>query len=325
MFHYDGGLESVSFLEHDIVSLAYHLPGIRKSAVIGVGGGRDILTAHYFNVADITGVELNPIFIELHTKHPVYSEFSNLTAIKNLKLHVDDARTWFASTKEKFDLLQMSMIDTWAATGAGAFSLSENGLYALEGWRAFLSSLNENGLFTVSRWYSPGDVNETGRMIGLATSALMDAGITNPRGHIFVANGDKIATLIISKEAFSNEKLKILEDWIDKEGFSVFIAPNKPPASHLLGEIVESRDQQRLDNILQSTYLDLSVPSDSRPFFFNQLKLFDPANLIKVAVMLSKGQIGRGVVTGNLIATMVLTMILFLSIVAVILTRLRTY
>jgi hypothetical protein len=47
---------------------------------------------------------------------------------------------------------QMSMVDTWAATGAGAFSLSENGLYTLEGWRKFLDSLAPNGVFTVSRW-----------------------------------------------------------------------------------------------------------------------------------------------------------------------------
>ena len=81
----------------------------------------------------------------------------------------------------------MSMIDTWAATGAGAFSLSENGLYTLEGWRAFLSTLNDRGFFTVSRWYNPGDVNETGRMIGLATAALLDAGVPDARPHLFVA------------------------------------------------------------------------------------------------------------------------------------------
>ena len=68
-----------------------------------------------------------------------------MTTLPNLKLHVDDARSWFAATKEKFDLVQMSMIDTWAATGAGAFSLSENGLYTLEGWRAFLKAINDNG------------------------------------------------------------------------------------------------------------------------------------------------------------------------------------
>ena len=89
----------------------------------------------------------------------------------NLKLHVDDARSWFASTTEKFDLVQMSMIDTWAATEPGSFSLSENGLYTLEGWRAFMNTLNDDGFFTVSRWYNPDDVKETGRMIGLATAA----------------------------------------------------------------------------------------------------------------------------------------------------------
>jgi spermidine synthase len=80
-----------------------------------------------FGVEDITGVELNPIFIDLHVGNPFYREFSNLTKLPKLSLNVDDARSWFASTKEKFDLVQMSMIDTWAATGAGAFSLSENG------------------------------------------------------------------------------------------------------------------------------------------------------------------------------------------------------
>ena len=162
MYHYDGTKNSISFLQYDLVNIAYRLPGIHKSAVIGVGGGRDIASARFFGVDDITGVELNPIFINLHLHDPYYKSYSNLTAIPNLKLHVDDARSWFASTKEKFDLVQMSMIDTWAATGAGAFSLSENGLYTLEGWRAFLRAINDNGVFTVSRWYSPGDVNETG-------------------------------------------------------------------------------------------------------------------------------------------------------------------
>ena len=199
MSHYDGTPNSISFLQYDLTSLAYRLPGIHKSAVIGVGGGRDLMTAHFFGVPDITGVELNPIFINLLTKDPYYKNFSNVTAVPNLKLHVDDARSWFASTNEKFDLVQMSMIDTWAATGAGAFSLSENGLYTLEGWRAFFGTLNDDGIFTVSRWYSPGNIDETGRMIGLATAILLDAGVKDARPQMFVASAGKIATLVLSK------------------------------------------------------------------------------------------------------------------------------
>ena len=75
----------------------------------------------------------------------------------------------------------MSMVDTWAATGAGAFSLSENGLYTVEGWRKFLGSLAPNGVFTVSRWYSPKDVDETGRLLSLAKATLLDMGVPDPR------------------------------------------------------------------------------------------------------------------------------------------------
>lgn len=320
MFHYDGTPDSVAFLRYDLVSLAYHLPGIHKSAVIGVGGGRDIMSAHIFGVQDITGVELNPIFIGLHTSHPVFKNFSNLTTLPNLKLHVDDARSWFAATKEKFDLVQMSMIDTWAATGAGAFSLSENGLYTLEGWRAFLKTLNPNGIFTVSRWYSSGEVNETGRMIGLATAALLDAGVKDARPHLYVATANRIAVLVLSKSPFTEEQLRILNDSVRDNGFTVMLAPDHPAQSDLLRRVTESQNFADLDRELRTSYLDLTVPTDARPFFFNQLRLFDIPRVVTILRLLVNRKLGTGVISGNLIASGVLVMILFISIIAVIAT-----
>ena len=318
MFHFDGTPQSIDFLKYDLVGLAYRLPGIRKSAVIGVGGGRDVLTAYLFGVSDITGVELNPIFINLHTRDPFYSKFSNLTAVPNLKLHVDDARSWFAATHEKFDLVQMSMIDTWAATGAGAFSLSENGLYTLEGWRAFLKTLNPEGIFTVSRWYSPGEVNETGRMIGLATAALLDAGVKDPRSHLFVAKAYNIATLVLSKTPFTAEQLRILNDTVREGGFGVLVAPDHVPPSELLRQITASQDLGSLNHVLGGSYLDLTVPTDARPFFFNQLRLFDLPTIFRL--LRNRRAVGAGVISGNLTASSVLAMILFISIIAVIAT-----
>ena len=77
------------------------------------------------------------------------------------------------------------MVDTWAATGAGAFSLSENGLYTVEGWKTFLSALTPNGLFTVSRWHSPRSTVELGRVVSLAVATLMELGVERPeRPHL---------------------------------------------------------------------------------------------------------------------------------------------
>jgi hypothetical protein len=214
----------------------------------------------------------------------------------------------------------MSMIDTWAATGAGAFSLSENGLYTLEGWRAFLKTLNGNGIFTVSRWYSPSDVNETGRMIGLATAALLDIGVKDARPHLFVASAGNIATMVLSKTPFSEEQLRALHDAVRNGGFTVLLSPDRPPDSKLLRQIIESQDLASLNRVLGSTYLDLSVPTDSRPFFFNQLRIFDIPSLITVVQRRVTGQVTSGSSVGNLLASVVLLMILLISIVAVILT-----
>ncbi len=316
MYHYDATPASNSFLQYDLVNLAYRLPGIHKSAVVGVGGGRDIVSAHLFGVDDITGVELNPIFINLITRVPLYKDFSNLTAMPNLKLHVDDARSWFAATGERFDLVQMSMIDTWAATGAGAFSLSENGLYTLEGWRAFLKTINPDGFFTVSRWHSSGNIDETGRMIGLATAALLDSGVKDVRPHLFVANTGQIATLVLSKSPFTAEQLRVLHNAVQEGGFSELVSPDRLPDSPLLRQIVQSNDLTTLNRVLGSTYLDLTVPTDSRPFFFNQMRIFDYQSL---ATILRIGP-GDGVIRGNLIVFALLVMILFISVVAVIAT-----
>ncbi|MGA3079764.1 MAG: hypothetical protein ABSD44_00110 [Terracidiphilus sp.] len=317
MYHYDGTSSSNSFLQYDQANLAYHLPNIHKSAVIGVGGGQDILSAHLFGVSDITGVELNPIIIDMHTRDPLYAKFSNLTALPNLKLHVDDARSWFAATNERFDLVQMTVIDTWASTGAGAFSLSENGLYTLEGWRAYLKTLNPEGIFTVSRWYGPGQVDETGRMIGLATAALLDAGVKDARPHLFVAITGHLATMVLSKSPFTEEQLRALHEAVRENDFGELLSPDRTSESKLLGQIVDCHDLNSLNRVLGSTYLDLTVPTDSRPFFFNQLRIFDLPGLITV-VRNERNRAGGGVWWGNLMASAVLVMILFISIVAVI-------
>jgi hypothetical protein len=232
---------------------------------------------------------------------------------------VDDARSWFAATSEKFDLVQMVVADTWAATGAGAFSLSENGLYTLEGWRAFLKTLNPDGVFTVSRWYAPGEINETGRMVGLATAALLDAGVKDARPHLFVADDGRLATLVLSKAPFTDAQLRALHDAVRDGGFAELLSPDRPPDSNLLRQIVESRNLASLNQVLGSTYLDLTVPTDARPFFFNQLRIFDIPSLLTVLRFARSNEFG-GVWWGNLVASGVLLMILVIAFAAVIAT-----
>ena len=100
---------------------------------------------------EITGVEINPILARLLTTEPGFADFSGIANQPGFHFHVDEGRSWFARTSESFDVIQMSLVDTWAATGAGAFTLSENGLYTVDAWTIFLDRLTDDGAFTVSR------------------------------------------------------------------------------------------------------------------------------------------------------------------------------
>jgi hypothetical protein len=317
MPRFDGTRESIDHLRYDLVNLAYHLPGIEKSAVIGVGGGRDVMSAYLFGVKDITGVELNSIFVDFHLRDPFYGAFSNLRSMPGLTLEVDDARSWFSATDQSFDLIQMSMIDTWAATGAGAFSLSENGLYTLEGWRAFTNRLTDRGVFTVSRWYNPGDVNESGRMIALALGTMMDAGAADPRRHVFVARAKEVATLVLAKAPFAPEQLALLRDATSRLGFSVLVDPDAEPESGVLRAMVAARNRRELDAASSSDVLDLTVSTDNRPFFFNQMRFRAVPAMLPA---LARNELPGGVLRGNLIASIALVLIFVIAAVAVLCT-----
>jgi hypothetical protein len=322
MFRFGGQTEEVEFLKYDVTNLSYFLPDREKAAVIGVGGGCDVLSAWMFGLRDITGVEINPIFIELLTTEPGFVDFAGIGKLDGVDLVIDEARSWFARTEETFDVIQMSMIDTFAATGAGAFTLTENGLYTEESWEIFLRRLTPNGVFTVSRWHAPTEIDETGRMVSLAVAALLNRGVADPTQHIFLASAGNIATLVLSVSPFSDAYLEALEDAAAHYEYRVLIGPHSEPASEVLRNIMEAVGPSGREGLIRYTsslVLDLTPPTDDRPFFFNQLRFQKPLDAIKL-IMTGAAGAHLGVVGGNLIAALTLVTILAISVVLVLAT-----
>ena len=320
-YQFYGDLSSVEFLRYDVTNLAYFLPRRDRVAVIGIGGGRDLLAAAHFGRRDVTGIELNPIFVKLLSSEPVIGGFSQIARLPGIKLVVDEGRSWMARGDEDFDLIQMSLIDTWAATNAGAFTLSENGLYTPEAWKSFLERLSGNGVFTVSRWYSPDSINETGRMVSLASAALIDLEVDDPRGHLFLAGQGSIATLLVSRSRFTAEDIAVLEETAALYQHQIIFSPNVMPASGILTNIVAASNDRELQAATRGLALNLSPPTDDRPFFFNQLPLMRPVQAFTMGrQMFDNERVDGGVVHGNLLATVTLITLFLISALLVALT-----
>jgi hypothetical protein len=302
-----GSPEELDWAQYDVVSLAYRLRNGR-AGVIGVGGGRDILTALAFRNRSVTGIEINRVLLDAITNR--YRKFAGIADAPGVRLVHDEARSYLTRAGEQFDVLQMSLIDTWAATGAGAFTLSENGLYTREGWRVFLSSLTPTGVFTVSRWFEPQAVSETTRLLALGVAALVDAGVGDPRAHLMLVTQGRVATLLVSRSPFTSEDGEIIRRVAADLGFTVQVAPWADAPEARLGLIAKARTHAEIEAIASADReFDFSAPTDARPYFFNMLK---PAAVFRHGVFRD-----GGIVAGNLRATTTLLGLLALASVLV--------
>jgi hypothetical protein len=313
MSRFGGDPHEVDFLRFDATALAYFIRHQGRSAVIGVGGGRDLLTASIFGFTDITGVDYNPIFVRLFAHD--YADFSGARKIPGLRLVVDDARSWFARSHEQFDLIQMSMIDSWAGTTAGAFTISANPLYTVNGWKRFVSRLTPDGVFTVSRWYHPEHLDETARILSLAMATLLEMGEPQPAEHLYLAANGRLSTLIVGRAPLSMQDLSTLDETVQKLHYKTLAAPNRVSADATLERILHAGTVDELIRIGRASPLNLVPTWDANPFFFNQLRLPDPGtptSRLHAAIRES------GVLHGNLTANLTLLTLVIISMVVVV-------
>jgi predicted membrane-bound spermidine synthase len=295
----------IAHLRYDLTNIGYNLGRKGKACVIGVGGGRDMHSAILFGYDQVTGVELNPIFVNVLKNE--CRDFTRIADRPGVTLVADEARSYLSRNPEKYAVIQMSLIDTWASTGAGAFTLSENCLYTSEAWHIFLDRLDDNGVFTVSRWQNP-VYNETGRVLSLAVTALLSQGVEDPSRHIALFGTGCLATLLVSKQPFSQEELDKLAKTCEELKYDIHFLPGSPAKDPLLQQIVSAKNRKELETAAAGAELNYLPPTDESPYFFNMLKLRRlPAALAR----------SPGVVHGNMIATITLvSLIAILSIFA---------
>jgi hypothetical protein len=188
LFRYSGDPAESDRLRGEIRNLSHYIRRDADVYVVGVGGGVDVLAAIEFDQHSVTGAEINGDIIDI--TNGVYGDFTgHLDRDPRVDIVNDEARSYLARTDQRFDLIQISLIDTWAASAAGAFALSENSLYTTEAWDLFLDRLRIDGILTVTRYFRTADAEgrlveplETYRTIALASEALTRRGVAEGTG-----------------------------------------------------------------------------------------------------------------------------------------------
>jgi hypothetical protein len=277
---YDGDPAQTDFLRYDITNLAHHAKRDADVLVIGVGGGRDILSALEFDARSVTGVEINGNILEV--TNGKYGDFTgHLDRNPRVKFVNDEARSYLARTDKKYDIIQISLIDTWAATSAGAYALSENSLYTTDAWKIFFDRLEPGGILSVSRWYrlsyQPRPL-ETYRTAALAAQTLKERGAANPRDHILIYHGPEYpvglttvntATVLVSPQPFP----PATRSAIAREARRLEFVPVLTPRRAIEARFAALASPEGPGKAVGGFEEDISPPDDNRPFFFQMADL----------------------------------------------------
>jgi hypothetical protein len=229
----------------------------------------------------VTGIEINPIIVN-DIMRDRYAEFSHrLYQRPGVQIHIADGRSWVRNSRDQYDVLQMTLVDTWASTAAGAFALSENNLYTVEAFREYFDHLKSDGMLAITRWEFQ-QPREALRVLSVAMEALRRAGNYNELWRNFVVvgrgvlNTDGVAvTVLAKKSAFTEEEEVSIRSHISQSGLALLYAPSLAESSQLapggdpFRQLAVSGDPYRF---AREYRFNVAPVFDDSPFFFFNLK-----------------------------------------------------
>ena len=267
------------FLDQQTSSAVYHLREADDVLVLGAGSGNDVLQARLHDVKNIDAVELNPQIIKLMTDK--FSEYSgHLYQQPGVHIHVAEARGFVAQSHRHYDVIQMAMLDNFAASAAGLYSLSESYLYTVEAFQQYIRHLSDDGFLTVTRWVKL-PPRDNLKIFATALAALTALAVQHPERHLILIRSWQTATLLVKKTEITSGDVERIIAFCERRGFDTAYYPGMEPgranrynqlrqADFYNGAIALTGDQAQ--QFYQQYKFNIAPATDDKPYFFNFFK-----------------------------------------------------
>ncbi|TFH02989.1 MAG: hypothetical protein E4G77_01480, partial [Nitrosopumilus sp.] len=239
---WDGDVNSRTGLSSWMQYLPFTAKENPKVLIIGSGGGRDVVASLVSGSRDVTAVELNPIIFD--TVKSYGDRAGNLYTHPFVNAYVDEGRSFVSRSDEKFDIIYIPFVDTWASVSSGGLGVSENFLYTIEGFQEYYDHLEEDGKIIVVRW-----LIDSPRFVTTFAELLQQNGFptTDLQKHLLIVSSDSVeldpsvTMAIFSKSQFTYDEVQYMNDLITKNGYKPILVPGlvalEPYPAYLNGKI----------------------------------------------------------------------------------------
>lgn len=255
----------------------YHLHSSGHVAVLGAGGGAEVLSALVHGASRVTAVELNPQMIEL-ARDRFGGYAGDIDHDPRVRVVQGEARRFINDSSERFDLIQIALVDSFAASSAGIHALSESYLYTTEAFGEMLAHLRDGGYLVITRWtrVPPRDLL---KLLATAAVALEKLGVRPPRGVALVRTWNT-ATVIVKRGEIGESEVAALRRFCDERSFDLDYAPGirreetnrynilDEPALFDLASTLLAGGERR-ERLFERYKFFIRPATDDRPYFFH--------------------------------------------------------
>lgn len=286
MLNYNGDPSTIQFFRGSVIYAAHHLKKDADVLVIGIGGGRDILASVAFDQKFIQGIEMNPLMY--HVVNEKYGDYSgHVYTLPNVDVIIDEARSRLHRLDRKFDVVQLTVIDTFSANAAGGFVFHENFLYTRQAFQEYFHHLKDDGILTITRHYVEAYPLDMLRLAGLARAAWEAEGITPFDEHIIILTQGIAGTILVKRTAFTADEIETIKDVVEENRMRVLYLPGEGSQNHpeMHGLITGSDFEDYISNHPYRIH----PPTDNEPFYFSflrhRLKVIPPRSEDPMAYM----------------------------------------
>ena len=314
--------EPLAYLDQLTSALPYHLADLQRVLVPGAGGGSGVQQALNHRVPNIDAVEINPRVIDLVRKH--YGDWSGeLYDQAAVQVHIADARGFIKRSRQRYDLVQISLLDSFGASGAGLHALNENYLYTVEALQDYLDHLAPGGYLAISRWIRL-PPRDTLKLFATAVQALENRGSTAPGQQLVLVRGWQTSTLLVKNTPFTAAEITALQHFCKERAFDVAWYPGMPAGAanrfNILKEPWFFQAAGALTGSDSAAFIDaykfaITPATDDRPYFSHFFKWE-----VLPALLALRGQGGLPLLESGylvLVATLAITVVV--SVVLILL------
>jgi len=244
----------------------------KNMLVIGPGGGKEILTGILGQIQNITGVEVNPDFVDIVKK---YSDFNGgiYTKFPNVKIKVAEGRHFIKSSSKHYNIIVLALPSTEQLQNIDGLASNENFLLTVEAIKDYLKTLAPDGqlIFTVhNRW-------ELVRLIITTLYAFKENGINNSNAmnHFIILGSEYAPTIVIKKSAYTVYEIKAIEK-VEKSlppdlpKVTYFPYLNNPVNNEVENVLLKALKEGRgsLEEFIAKNSSDISPVRDDSPYFY---------------------------------------------------------